>query len=193
MDSNQLILGMAGNVPYYPPKEFLSPSVLRRIKRAIIDYRTTKVNDPMGKGAYFLLKGLAQVHKDYDVLLRMWGSVDSRYARDVDKSGLSERVEIGGFVPKEESMQRLKDCDVMVLTLALGANGNPPFSLPGKMFDYFAIVHPKDTAAIARAISELASSPATLRTDYRLQSGFLDRFSHHRMVEQMADILDSLA
>jgi len=128
MDSDRLILGMAGNVPFYPPEEFLSPSILRRIKRALMDYRTTKVNDPMGKGAYFLLEGLAHFAKEHknEVQLRMWGSVDSKYADEARRYGLSEEVEIGGFVPKEESMKRLGECDVMVLTLALGANGNPP-------------------------------------------------------------------
>jgi len=220
MDSETLILGLAGNLPYYDPKEYLNPGIFQRVKRSLMDYRSTDYNQPIGKGAHFLFKGIKEYHAHHDagLLLKLWGNIDSRYASLAREEGIQSLIEISGFIPKEDSLEKLASCDVMVLTLALGSKGNPPFSLPGKMFDYFhvgkpilalveesycaqvlrdsglgIVIDPKDSKAISMALEHLVVEKSEISKKYKLKTGFLDEFGHGVMVERMAKVFDSLS
>jgi glycosyltransferase involved in cell wall biosynthesis len=219
MASEKLILGMAGTVPYYDEKIYLNPSLWQRIKMNLIDYRSLGYNQPIGQGAYFLFKGLQKYRAagGESVELKMWGNIDERYSALSKAYDIGDMIEIEGFIEKQDSLEKLKRCDVLVLTLSLGVNGNKPFPLPGKMFDYFHvgkpilalveesycaevlrgsglayIVDPKDQSAVAKVIEELQKDKENLKNRFKINKEYLEQFEHKQMVKNMAAVLNSL-
>ncbi|MDA0973626.1 MAG: glycosyltransferase [Bacteroidetes bacterium] len=219
MDTRTLVLALAGTVPFYDPREYLFPSRHFEIKRLVMDYRSTSYNNPIGKGAHFLLQGLKaySLMGQAKVVLKMWGSVDPAYSSQRLDLNLQDMVEISGFIPKKESLQKLASCDVQVLTLSLGVDEFPPFPLPGKMFDYFhvgkpilalveesycaevlresglaLIVDPKSPEKVASAIKWMADQKEQLGNHFQLKKGFLERFGREAMVDTMAQLFDEV-
>jgi glycosyltransferase involved in cell wall biosynthesis len=219
MDSEQLILGMAGTVPYYDEDVYLNPSLWQRIKMSLIDYRSLGYNQPIGQGAYFLFQGLNHYKSvgGKAVQLKMWGNIDEQYSALAKSYNISDVIEITGFIPKKDSLEKLRRCDVLVLTLSLGVKENKPFPLPGKMFDYFQVgkpilalveesycaevlrgsglayvVDPKDKVAVAKAIEDLQKDKENLKERFKINQGFLEQFEHKQMVKSLAAVFDSL-
>lgn len=218
MASDSLILGLAGNVPYYSKEDYLTPSHYTKLKRWFMDYRCLDYNQPVGKGATYLLEALSDYNgHSASFQLRMWGNISPMYRDLVNEMGLNDRVEISDFVPKQESLKKLETCDILVLTLALGVGSHPPFSLPGKMFDYFlvgkpilALVQPSycydilqdsglaivadplDRPSIQRALTHFIEHRESLDSIYKLKKGFLERFGREAMVDTMAQLFDEV-
>lgn len=218
MLTDTLRLALAGNLPFYDVSDYQNPSSWKRLKRAVIDYRTTAYNNPVGQGGHYLMEGVREL-KDRGFTMadfELWGSIDERYRSLVVGYGIEEYVSISGFVPKAKSLERLSRADVLILTLAEGTPPWEPFALPGKMFDYFRIgkpilalveesecseillgsglaliVDPKDPKAFADAVQHLQSDAAYLES-FKRNDGFLKQFQKEQMVEHMASLFDHL-
>ena len=145
--SSKLIISCAGSMPWFELRRYHNPSFIQKFINIVWDFKNLEHNNPIGKSGFFFMNGLKLVKERHpevftNLEIRWWGSIAPEYPLVLKEWGISEPFQISGFISKEESLTRLNESHVMLLTLALGMNGHPPFSLPGKMFDYLKLGKP---------------------------------------------------
>lgn len=218
MRTEPLRFALAGNLPFYDFSDYHNPSLWKRLKRALIDYRTTAFNNPLGQGGHYLIEGIKELaaRGGDEAYFELWGSIDPRYRSLVIDEGLQEHVSISGFVPKTKSLERLSRSDVLILTLAEGTPPWQPFALPGKMYDYFrigkpilalveesecaemlrgsglgVIIDPKDPKAFADTVQRMYTEVGFIES-FKRNDEFLSQFKKEHMVNRMASLFDYL-
>lgn len=139
--ADKLKIAYAGNLPYYDPKE-VTGGLWPKIKSLFWDYRYYGVNNPLGKSPihfFEILKRYKSVHSADHIEVNFWGSIAPKIKSMISEYDLDDMVAISGALPREDSLKRLRKHHLSLLTVAQGANGNAPFSIPGKTFDYFEL------------------------------------------------------
>ncbi len=141
--NNTLRIAYAGTMPYY--ENLINLNKVRNIRNIFFDYRNFSQNSPLGKMPDSFLKGLKNFQLKYPskaISVMFWGHIAPEISKVVSSMELQSIVSIDGFMSKEESYERLEKADLVLLTVALGVNGNQPFSIPGKVFDYLKMRKP---------------------------------------------------
>ncbi len=158
---NSLIIGYGGTLPYYPPKAGKN-GFLKRLKDYTWSYFADHHNDPVTKSPYYFFHALQRFREQYPDLasvleVKLWGNLQEGNRRLIETLEIGDMVHHEGFVTKDQLIEALKACDVLLFTMASGKNGNKPFALTGKLFDYlqlgkpiFALIQESDCADILR-------------------------------------------
>jgi glycosyltransferase involved in cell wall biosynthesis len=154
-----------------------------------------------------------------DVVVRFVGDFRSSDREFAEGLGLGDRIELDGYVPRRRSLELQRDSEALLLLIP-EAGGRGRGVLSGKVFEYLAAERPilaavpPDGAAAAlirdtgAGIVAAPDDPAALRDALvelhgRWRAGGLegtpltpewrDRLSRGRRVEELADLLRSLA
>jgi glycosyltransferase involved in cell wall biosynthesis len=154
-----------------------------------------------------------------DVVVRFVGDFRSSDREFAEGLGLGDRIELDGYVPRRRSLELQRDSEALLLLIP-AAGGRGRGVLSGKVFEYLAAERPilaavpPDGAAAAlirdtgAGIVAAPDDPAALRDALvelhgRWRAGGLegtpltpewrDRLSRGRRVEELADLLRSLA
>jgi len=215
---DKLKIGYAGNLPYYDPDSSYKNG-FRSLKKALMDYRYYGVNDPVGKSPYYFFKALQELKKrmpNPDIEVNLWGAIDDRIQHLAEKMGIDDLVKITGKLPRNESFEKLKEQDLLLLTVARGKNGNPPFSIPGKTFDYFElgmpilalveesqcarairssglgiVINPTESDVVAVKIEALMKDKSEIKNLVADQE-YLKRFHFSKLAEQYSQTIEDL-
>ncbi|HXH96224.1 MAG TPA: glycosyltransferase, partial [Gaiellaceae bacterium] len=154
-----------------------------------------------------------------DTVVRFVGELRAEDRAYAESLGLEGRVELLGYVPRRRSLELQRDSDVLLLLIP-DAGGRGKGVLSGKVFEYLAAERPilaavppdgaaaqlvRDTGAgvVAGSDDVAALTQALVDLHERWQRGELeetplaptwrDRLSRGRRVEELADLLRSLA
>ncbi len=152
-----------------------------------------------------------------DVELRLFGQVDHRVRKGLETYGLLEQTNFAGSVDRRSALQQAVDSHVLLLLLNQQANAKG--RIPGKLFEYLAARRPilnfgptdSDVAEILRetkcgltlgydaAPARVADSLREAYRAYKTGTGVsmdhtsIEKYSHPRLVKQLAGYLDSIA
>ena len=149
--------------------------------------------------------------------LRLYGQVDHRVKARIEAHGLDAQTNYAGTVTRGEALQQMKNSHLLLLLLNQQANAAG--RIPGKLFEYLAVRRPivnfgpeeSDVAGILRDTKSghnfaYATAPALvaqhIKNEYDMYLGRrsagaiatdIERFSHPRLVRQLAGYLDEIA
>lgn len=137
----KLIIGYGGVLGQYLPKQESG-----KLKEWFWTYRVDNI-DQSTRTAYFLFKAIALLKNDRkikkgDLLVRLWGKIDSSNVELVKELGIKDFVEIEGYKSKNESYDRLSKCDILFLPLESSCKDQKPLFIPGKLFEYLKLAKP---------------------------------------------------
>lgn len=141
-----MIIGYAGTLRAYDPNVQKSGPFVQRIKRWTWEYTVNNINSKTRCG-YFLFVALKLFKEEYPDLVdkiqvRLWGAIHPDNLKQIRDLGIDDIVTIGGYVDRAESMQRLRECDVLFLPLETSRNRNRPLFIPGKLYEYLRVGKP---------------------------------------------------
>ena len=156
-----------------------------------------------------------------DFELRLYGQVDHRVRERIAAHGLAEQTNYAGTVTRGEALQEMLNSHLLLLLL--NQQDNAAGRIPGKLFEYLAVRRPivnfgpdkSDVAGILRDTKAgknfvYSVSPALVANEIRghyaaylsrqtdsfrggATAGDIERFSHPRLVRQLAKHLDEIA
>jgi glycosyltransferase involved in cell wall biosynthesis len=176
--------------------------------------------DSTTRSAYFLFRGLQELLRrdakwEEKVHVELWGLIDPANVQQADKFGISKMVSIGSYLPKEESIRKLSEADVMYLPLESGREGQRPLYIPGKLFELLVLgkpvlalaepsdcreilehsglacmAHPRDFSAIADLIERLYNNKELLHQIYTPDKNYIARFDAANKTAELAQVFD---
>ena len=149
--------------------------------------------------------------------LRLYGQVDHRVRERIEAHGLGDQTNYAGTVTRGEALQEMVNSHLLLLLL--NQQDNAAGRIPGKLFEYLAVRRPivnfgpenSDVADILRDTKAgqnfvYSAAPAFIAQKIRQHYGQylgrgtagdehpdLERFSHPRLVRQLAKHLDEIA
>lgn len=99
------------------------------------------VTDPSTRSASFLFRAVSELKKKYgttsgQLQILLWGNIDQRYITQAKELGISDLVQIEGYLPKQVSLDRNASCDVLFLPMESPTEKGQPLFIPGKAFEY---------------------------------------------------------
>jgi hypothetical protein len=139
MDSERaLVIGYSGSLA------FSDGTAKQRRGFALRDWLWTynhHVTDPSTRSAYFLFRALKTLKEKYEVTpaqirVELWGSIDARNRQLAQQLGISEFVQIDGYLPKQQSLERNRNCDMLFLPMESATEEGRPLFIPGKAYEY---------------------------------------------------------
>jgi glycosyltransferase involved in cell wall biosynthesis len=124
---------------------FPTPSIKQFI-RDLLSYAPEKVLSS-GRTPLHLLGAIRRLRErgvtaGRKVRLRLVGTIDDATRRVVDESGVSDAVELVGYVPHAASVRALLEADVVFLPLHGLPPGQRSLIVPGKAYEYLAAARP---------------------------------------------------
>lgn len=213
--ATSIILGYSGSLNYFGgnPK-----------KRGLKDYFWTynhQHTDDSSRSPFYLFAAIQKLHAEKVInpsnfKMLFWGSIDKRNTDLARKQGISDYLEVRGYLTKQESLETLRTCSLLFLPMESSGLGEPLF-IPGKLFEYlntrkpiFALCEknsdvdiilrnagnsiisaPKDIDGIASTLSALVKNPELLNTIV-LNEEYIGRFTWERTTAQVAGIFNEL-
>lgn len=140
MEKDKLVIGYAGTLGAFDPKRKTSEGFLSGLKKWFWTYNAESVDFTTRTG-YFLFRGILAFKAKYPELypflkVYLWGKIAALNRKQVEEMGLSDVVIIEGYIPKEQSLLRMNECDVMYMPLESERNGQQPLFIPGKVYEY---------------------------------------------------------
>ena len=151
-----------------------------------------------------------------DVRLRFFCPRDPWLTAAIERYGLQEVAEVGGWVPREEALRHQRESQILLL-LSLNV---PIYSggIPGKLFEYLAAGRPilafgGERGVVDQILEESGAGKFTTSKDemraflvkayaeFRAQGtvphgaapGAIDRYTHREMARKFAQVLDETA
>lgn len=133
-------IGYGGTLGYYDNNGYDRDSLIRKVfwtfRNINIDYKA--------RNAVELIKsmGRIKVEENIQIKLWLWGDIDQRYNELINHLNLKSNIRIEKSVSKDENLNRLKSCDLLLLPLERELNNQRSLFIPGKLFDYLSIGRP---------------------------------------------------
>jgi glycosyltransferase involved in cell wall biosynthesis len=216
-DSSVLRISYAGTLAWYDPA--IHPRPEYSWKNWFWGFKALRV-DFTTRSGYYLFMGLQELlRRDISwqerVQVDLWGLIDRGNVEQVRKMGLENMVSIGGYLPKEESIRKLSQADVMFLPLESGRDGTRPIYIPGKLFEMLLLgkpilalagasdcrdilersglscaVAPDQPSAIADAIEKLYQNRHGLNRQFRPDQAYISGFSAAAKTQELAKVFD---
>jgi len=149
MNSKPLIIGYSGALFYFRPESAKNNKIeiLRNIiSKWLWEYRVNNV-DYSTRTAIYLFKAIKKLKENCQTLhkhlsVEIWGNIHNDYIKQIDDMEINDIVTIQGYIPKNETREKIKQCDVMFLPLETSTNSQKSFFMPAKMFDYLQFKKP---------------------------------------------------
>lgn len=184
-------------------------------------YRRRSVDASTRTGLYVIEAVKQLADEDADMLqhlrIQLWGKISAAHSDLATRLQLNDVVQIDGYLPFQESADRLAKCDVLFLPLESGIDGTRPLFIPGKLYEYFALRKPilglmgesdcrdylqQSGLGLLCAADQPGEICACLRTliDHRHNLNerfapneeFLSRFHFSRIAGQVAEVFDDV-
>jgi glycosyltransferase involved in cell wall biosynthesis len=204
----RFVLAYSGSLAYFSGRK--KKAGLRSFF-ATYHHRTT---DESTRSPFYLFKAVQKLDGEKKITpatfrMLFWGLVDERNKRLATDLGISEYLEVRGYMGKKESGELLVSCDALFLPLERSGSGEPLF-IPGKLYEYLGtgkpvlalaeaasdagrilsgsgaalVCPPDDVERIAAAILQLLEGRARLHAD----PAYVARFSWDRMAAEICGI-----
>lgn len=213
-----LRIGYAGSLAAWSP-EMEQLTFLQKLKRFFGTYLPNNVNSATRSG-YFLFRGLKKLKEKYpseaqQLRVELWGSIAAGNAEQVKRWNLGDIVTIGGYLPKQESVQKLGGCDILFLPLESEKNGQRPLMIPGKLFEMLnlekpilalidesdcshilaragngIVCSPHDDERLADLLAEIIRNRHSLKEKYAVDRAYVNEFDFRNITARLAGCFD---
>lgn len=219
MDTKPLVIAYSGSLDAFNGhhKKGLFKSVLQwfwTYKHDTVDAST--------RSAYYLIKAIGILKEKYGVTpaqikIDLWGNIHPLNIEQARKEQVSEFFEFGAYLPKAESLNKIKSADILFLPLEKSNTpGTGTLFIPGKLYEYLhagkpilALCEPSDcrdileksglglcvepdkTEEIATMIYSLISNEQRLRSIVA-NAGYIAGFDFRLKAGELAGVFDSL-
>ena len=210
-------VGFAGTLSYYNPSDNSPKSLFQRF---LGTYRH-HFNLSYTRSPYYLFQAISELNneiKDLDKQLQFnfWGNIDKKNKALLSSLKINHLVTIEGNFSKQESIQKLKECDVLFLPLESGNNEHKTLFIPGKVFEYIQLKKPilalgedsdcveilkntglaliannKDVKDIKQKLSELITKDLKTITN-EINEKYISSLAFKNRAEEFAQIFDDL-
>lgn len=133
-----LVIGYSGSLAFYDGKT--KPRTGSSLRDWFWTYNH-HVTDPSTRSAYFLFKALQLMKEKYkinntQIRVELWGNIHPGNKQQAKEMRIDDLVHIEGYLPKQKSLEKNAQCDLLFLPMESATeNGNPLF-IPGKVFEY---------------------------------------------------------
>src|SRR5690554_4489037 len=129
--------------PLHPPKSFWS----KKVRPWLWTYNNLSINDPSTRSADILIKAIKTLDSANSInpeklKVHLWGKIHKRHVEYIKHCNLSQYFTIEGFKTKEETLNALKNANILFLPLETGIGQNQPLFIPGKLFEYLSFQKP---------------------------------------------------
>lgn len=153
-----LTIAYSGSLGSYDPKALKEKSGFLRTWFWTFNNDTV---DSSTRSGYFLIQAIKVLRDKYqkspnDIRVDWWGMIDPLNKKQVAEAQLNEYFTVNGYLPKQESLDRLAGADVLFLPLEKSkVSGQGTLFIPGKLYEYLkigkpilALCEPSDCATI---------------------------------------------
>lgn len=202
---------------YFPKKEATA------FKRFFTDYFWTFNNrniDASTRSAYFLIEAVRHLKDNHNIQpsqlkIELWGNIEVGNLQQIKSNGVEAYFEIGGYLPKELSLKKLLDSDLLFLPLEKSnTSEHQTLFIPGKLFEYLntgkpilALCEPSDCRTIlensglgicvdpdnpiliANCILTYINQPELLQL-HKANKAYIEQFSFLNKTKELASIFD---
>lgn len=221
MEKEKLVIGYAGTLGAYDPKQKKSGGVFSGIKKWVWTYNAESVDFTTRTG-YFLFKGIVAFKQAYPELypflkVYLWGKIAGLNKQQIKEMGIEDAVIIEGYIAKEKSLERMNECDVMYMPLESEQNGQQPLFIPGKVYEYIqyhkpvlaltgksdcreilekaglaCIADPRSPEEIAGQLAYLVKNRMKLKEIYQPDLAYIESHKAKYSAQKVAGIFDGL-
>lgn len=218
MISQPLRIGYGGTLAGFDPA--LGHKEKSFFRRWLWTYNAENIDFSTRTG-YFFFKAIELLKKNDPALsqklrIELWGNIYSLNKKQVKDFGIEDIVSIEGMLPKEESLKRMKTCQLMWLPLEQGTAGTRSLFIPGKVYEILAaripvfataaegdcrdildrsglaVVAPANNPeAIARKLAELIDAPSILKS-LKPDESYINQLSSKESCRKLAALFDRL-
>ena len=118
-----------------------SKGLFKQFKNLFWTYKHDVV-DPSTRSAYYLIKAIGILKRDFiirpdEIQIELWGNIHPLNKQHIVEEGVSEFFSIDSYLPKDESLKRLSQADMLFLPLEKSnIKGQGTLFIPGKLFEY---------------------------------------------------------
>jgi len=139
-----IIIGYSGSLAYYNPSAKIYRNSFIRDWFWTYNHLST---DPSTRSPFFLFQAVLYLKNVYkidgkQIQLHLWGNIDERNKLQAKNLAISDIVKIEGYKQKEESLAKMKSCDLLFLPLESETKASKPLFIPGKLFEYLKMGKP---------------------------------------------------
>ncbi len=221
MEKEKLVIGYAGTLGAFDPEHKKSGGFFSGLKKWVWTYNAESVDFTTRTG-YFLFQGIVAFKNNYPELyphlkVYLWGKIAGLNAQQVKSMGIADCVIIEGYIPKEKSIIRMNECDVMYMPLESELNGQQPLFIPGKVYEYIqyhkpvlalteksdcreilersglaCIAAPRESNAIADQLAFLVRNRLGLKDIFKPDLAYIESHKAKYSAQKVAGIFDGL-
>jgi glycosyltransferase involved in cell wall biosynthesis len=192
-----------------------------RFKNWIWTYQPQAVN-PSYRSPVFLFRALSalrdkKVIDSADIQLHLWGNIAPYFEACAQSMGLNDMVSISGYRSHQETIQALKEMDILFLPLEKSnSKQHRNLFVPSKLFEYIAIgkpilaicepseaqeillesglgiiISPDNENELINTIYQLIQDPSILK-NYKRNDNILNQYSAETATQKLVDIFNRL-
>ncbi|CAN5268613.1 hypothetical protein BH09BAC5_BH09BAC5_11340 [soil metagenome] len=215
-----LVIGYSGSLSFFDGDEKFGSKRKCSLRDWVWTYNY-KVTDPTTRSAYYLFKAISMLKKKYNItpeqlIIDLWGNIHPGNIELAIKLGISDIVQISGYLPKNESIKRLSRCDILFLPMESATGKNKPLFIPGKAFEYMKSgrpilslagscdcldilkpsgllieFNPTDSNNIADYIYKLISERKLLE-NFIVDTNYIKQFSFQNITKKLVQVFDDV-
>lgn len=104
--------------------------------------------DSSTRSGYFLIRAIEILKNKYSIKpeqlkVSLWGMINEINIQQIKEHGLEQYFDISGYLPKEESLKKLKTATLLFLPLEKSnIQGQGTLFIPGKLYEYIKMQKP---------------------------------------------------
>lgn len=214
MATKPLTIGYSGSLAFYEGEK--KPHPAGGLRDWLWTYNHN-VTDPSTRSASFLFRAVSLLRKKYgagpeDIRILLWGKIDPLYKQQAAELGIADLVQIDGYLPKQQSLDRNAQCDLLFLPMESPTPAGKPLFIPGKAFEYMSArkpvlalsspcdcmdvlepsgllkrFEPQDAEGISQWLHEVTGNRAILE-QFRPDDAYIEQFSFRNITRKVAGV-----
>ena len=221
MDSERKIhIGYAGSLASFFPSSGKT-SLRSFLRKSQEGFKYDNLNSDTRSG-YYLFRGIQRFKQKYPqqsvkLSVELWGSIHDGNRQQVLELGIGDLVSIEGYFSKSDSVDKLKNCDILFLPLETAKNGQKPLMIPGKLFELlsigkpiFALVEDSDCRdiliesglgiicspfqedEIANRLFEIFNDIEAIKEKHQPNKTYIEKFNFKNLTKELSSIFDKV-
>jgi glycosyltransferase involved in cell wall biosynthesis len=210
-----LKIAYSGSLNYFQPKNENSESNF--FKKWLWTFKNKNIDSSIRSG-YYLIKAISLLKKNGelgngDLMVELWGNIDKGNNFQIEYENVSEFFFIERYLPKTESINRIKNTDVLFLPLEKSNTTlHRNLFIPGKLYEYLETgkpilamcedsdcrtileesglgicIRPDDIDSLSKIILKLIHDGNYLAS-FKPNYNFIKQFSFKEKTKQLTDI-----